>query len=319
MRIFARRMGQEHSDPAGHAGRRGDREPHGVPPHRRRQKKVEERNFDIRKNLLEYDEVMDEQRKRVYGWRQEILNGLNCKTAIRRMIDEQIDEAVDRYLDDEFGAASFAEFAGNRFGVDFEPHDFRRSSFEEADKTAHDKALKAAPTFIQEALDECLPQEEDASTWKWQELARRANARYGLKLSDRELRQVGPENLSSFFMEKASAAIEAVDLQDGAKYLGEEWSLRSICDWMKQKFLLKVTSEELAGKNAADIKSYLHAKVLEQYRKKEAEFPVTVAMANYMAERPAAQGGRNTIARACTCGPSSDSATRRTACPKRSS
>src|SRR5262249_19534328 len=35
------------------------------------QKKVEERNFDIRKNLLEYDEVMDHQRKRVYGYRQE--------------------------------------------------------------------------------------------------------------------------------------------------------------------------------------------------------------------------------------------------------
>lgn len=36
------------------------------------QKKVEERNFDIRKNLLEYDEVMDQQRKRVYGYRQKI-------------------------------------------------------------------------------------------------------------------------------------------------------------------------------------------------------------------------------------------------------
>ena len=43
------------------------------------QKKVEERNFDIRKNLLEYDEVMDHQRKRVYGYRQEILDGANCK------------------------------------------------------------------------------------------------------------------------------------------------------------------------------------------------------------------------------------------------
>src|SRR4029077_11389469 len=43
------------------------------------QKKVEERNFDIRKNLLEYDEVMDHQRKRVYGYRQEILEGANCK------------------------------------------------------------------------------------------------------------------------------------------------------------------------------------------------------------------------------------------------
>ncbi|MBU4399538.1 MAG: preprotein translocase subunit SecA, partial [Planctomycetes bacterium] len=43
------------------------------------QKKVEERNFEVRKNLLEYDEVMDEQRKRVYGYRQNILDGANCK------------------------------------------------------------------------------------------------------------------------------------------------------------------------------------------------------------------------------------------------
>ena len=39
------------------------------------QKKVEERHFEARKNLLEYDEVMDEQRKRVYGFRQRILDG----------------------------------------------------------------------------------------------------------------------------------------------------------------------------------------------------------------------------------------------------
>ncbi len=40
------------------------------------QKKVEERNFDARKNLLEYDEVMDEQRKRVYSFRQRLLEGV---------------------------------------------------------------------------------------------------------------------------------------------------------------------------------------------------------------------------------------------------
>src|SRR5207253_4692537 len=54
------------------------------------QKKVEERNFDIRKNLLEYDEVMDHQRKRVYGYRQEILDGGNCKIRILDVLEEQI-------------------------------------------------------------------------------------------------------------------------------------------------------------------------------------------------------------------------------------
>ena len=54
------------------------------------QKKVEERNFDIRKNLLEYDEVMDEQRKRVYSFRQRLLDGCPPKDAILEMIDNQI-------------------------------------------------------------------------------------------------------------------------------------------------------------------------------------------------------------------------------------
>ena len=40
------------------------------------QKKVEERHFDSRKNLLEYDEVMDTQRKKVYGFRQALLDGV---------------------------------------------------------------------------------------------------------------------------------------------------------------------------------------------------------------------------------------------------
>src|SRR5437660_9043873 len=74
------------------------------------QKKVEERNFDIRKNLLEYDEVMDHQRKRVYSYRQNILDGGNCKIRILDMLDDQVNLAVDRFLDEDYGPASFAEF-----------------------------------------------------------------------------------------------------------------------------------------------------------------------------------------------------------------
>ena len=58
------------------------------------QKKVEERNFDIRKNLLEYDEVMDEQRKRVYSFRQSLLEGAPPKDMILEMIDSQIEDAA---------------------------------------------------------------------------------------------------------------------------------------------------------------------------------------------------------------------------------
>ncbi len=58
------------------------------------QKKVEERNFEVRKNLLEYDEVMDEQRKRVYSYRQRILDGVNCRDLITEMIGREVDAAL---------------------------------------------------------------------------------------------------------------------------------------------------------------------------------------------------------------------------------
>src|SRR5437588_2836881 len=91
------------------------------------QKKVKERHFDARKHLLEYDEVMDTQRKEVYGYRQRILNGADCKIEILKMLDKQIDLAVERFLDSDYGPGTFAEFAGNRLGMEYDAADFSRS------------------------------------------------------------------------------------------------------------------------------------------------------------------------------------------------
>jgi preprotein translocase subunit SecA len=52
----------------------------------RAQKKVEDRNFEIRKNLLEYDEVMDQQRKTIYGVRQEVLASIGLKEKVTEMV-----------------------------------------------------------------------------------------------------------------------------------------------------------------------------------------------------------------------------------------
>src|SRR5438876_3342330 len=93
------------------------------------QKKVDERNFDIHKNLLEYDEVMDHQRKRVYGYRQDILEGGNCKIRILEILDEQVNAAVDRFLDEDYGPSGFAQFACSRLGVEFDGSDVSRSDF----------------------------------------------------------------------------------------------------------------------------------------------------------------------------------------------
>ena len=70
----------------------------------RAQKKVEERNFAIRKNLLEYDGIMDAQRKYFYTIRQEILEGRGIRQIILSMIEEAVAEAAKAFAADLAGA-----------------------------------------------------------------------------------------------------------------------------------------------------------------------------------------------------------------------
>jgi preprotein translocase subunit SecA len=73
------------------------------------QKKVEARNFDIRKHLLEYDEVMDKQRKFIYGQRQEALEYKGLRDKALGMFEEVLDPVVERCAGDKDKPVDFAE------------------------------------------------------------------------------------------------------------------------------------------------------------------------------------------------------------------
>jgi len=61
------------------------------------QKRVEMQNFEIRKRLLEFDDVMNKQREVVYGLRNEILGGSDVKNYIMDYIEEIVDEIIEKY------------------------------------------------------------------------------------------------------------------------------------------------------------------------------------------------------------------------------
>jgi len=65
------------------------------------QKKVEGRNFDIRKHVLEYDDVMNQQREVIYGQRRQILMGDNLRENIMNMIYKIIDQDMDAYANEK--------------------------------------------------------------------------------------------------------------------------------------------------------------------------------------------------------------------------
>jgi preprotein translocase subunit SecA len=256
------------------------------------QKKVEERHFDTRKNLLEYDEVMDHQRKRTYGYRQEILEGANCKIRVLEMLDEQIQRAVERYTDETYGAATFAQFASNRLGVEFDASDFLRSDYTEAASTATDKAQRMVQTQISEAMDENLSLDVETREWNWQAMAHAVNTRWGLKTTDRELKTIGRDNLAQNLIERAEKAINDVDLTGGKPYMEPDWGTRSIADWVRAKFSIKIEPADLKGKEPPEIIERIRDAVMELYHQKEIEFSVKVGMARFMSDRSQQQGGQ---------------------------
>jgi preprotein translocase subunit SecA len=234
------------------------------------QKKVEERNFEVRKNLLEYDEVMDEQRKRVYGFRQRILDGADCRELILDMVDRQIEENIGTFLDKDYGPQSFASWASGQLACELDGNDFRGMSPEEAERLAGDEAVRQSESQIFEAVEENLPDGEDESEWNWSALASFANTRWKVSVNDRDLKRVGRSGVAEFLQDKAREAIHRIDLSEGARFLVPDFGLKSACGWTEWRFGAPLDDQELresehAGHDAEAFKRIVRRKAREVY------------------------------------------------------
>jgi preprotein translocase subunit SecA len=259
------------------------------------QKKVEERNFEVRKNLLEYDEVMDEQRKRVYGFRQRILDHTDGDADLREMIlemvDRQVDQNIGTFLDKDYGPQTFAGWAASQLSCELDPADFRGMNPTEAERLAVDEAVRQSEGQIFEAVDENLPSGEDESEWNWSALASFANARWKLSVNDRDLKRVGRDGVAEFLQEKAREAIHRIDLAEGARFLAPDFGLRSACGWTEWRFGARLDDADLAalekaGHDAGAFKELVRRKAREVYAHREIEYPVLVGLAHFTARRP---------------------------------
>ena len=250
------------------------------------QKKREEMNFEARKNLLEYDEVMNEQRKRVYTYRQRILDGANCRDLLLEMIGEQIDERLDVLLDPKYGVETFTAAAGSALGAELEPRDFRNLPFTEAERLAHDEAERQAEAQVFDAIEENLPAEDEAE-WNWGALAKWANTRFGLNLRDRDLKKTGRDDLSTLLIERANEQLSKVDLAEGARFLEHGFGVKTACAWMRDKFGVEIDPATLIDLEPEEVKAVAHEKAEQAYDGREAEYPVLAAMYRFGARKQA--------------------------------
>ena len=255
------------------------------------QKKVEERNFEVRKNLLEYDEVMDEQRKRVYGFRQQILAGTDCRELIGEMVERQIEQNIGTFLDKDYGPQSYATWAATQLACELDGNDYRALSPQEAERLAVDEAVRQSETQIFEAVEENLPPDEDQEEWNWSALATFSNVRWKTSISDRDLKRAGRDGVAELLQEKVREAIFRNDLSDGVKYLAPDYGLRSAYGWTEWRFGVPLNASDLeqlekTGHDPQAFKQLVRIQAREVYSRREVEYPVLVGLSHFSSRQP---------------------------------
>jgi preprotein translocase subunit SecA len=121
------------------------------------QKKVEEQNFVMRKNVLKYDDVMNTQRQVIYAQRRSVLEGEDLSDEIRGWIDEVIENAVDTYTQGEYSEewdlGALTQAMHDLYGSDITPEELKEEVALERDALVEE--------FQQDARDAYQDKEEE--------------------------------------------------------------------------------------------------------------------------------------------------------------
>ncbi|WP_339732084.1 preprotein translocase subunit SecA [uncultured Gimesia sp.] len=245
------------------------------------QKKVEERHFEQRKHLLEYDEVMDEQRKTVYGYRQQILDGCNCRDLILEMIERQVDEETERLLEKNYRWDTIAAWCSQEAHIDVDAANVREMTYEQLVSYLKDEATLQADDLIAEQIGENLPEEYE-DDWNWQALSKWTNAHFNLNLNERELKKNGRDGLHQTLFDHAQKAIGRIDFTPLQAFLDEDWGTRSLVGYLDYQFGIEADPKDFVDLSVPESKEKILEIVKELYQEKEVSFPVTVGMYNFL-------------------------------------
>ncbi|MEO6434991.1 MAG: SEC-C metal-binding domain-containing protein, partial [Tepidisphaeraceae bacterium] len=264
----------------------------------RAQKKVEERNFLARKNLLEYDEVMNHQRTIFYGMRQQVLEGRDVGQVIWDMIGDAINDAVDKYITLDFVAANVAEWARVNFDVTLDPGDFKGyRKYEDIEPFIKDQAKAEASTTINATLAEFTGEiEDDRTAWDTKGLQSWAMSRFQVNLSQAQIRSMDYHELEDKLRISAEEQIDKRDCAGITRYLEELYAETELANWAREKFGAQITPKELLAsdkggrntrKGAEEIVELMESRARAAYQTREIEYPVDYILALVMQGRDA--------------------------------
>ncbi len=244
----------------------------------RAQKKVEEKNFEIRKSLLEYDEVMDYQRKIFYSRRREILGGQNLKEIIEEMIESTILQNCETVLSKGYPFRCIIEWARTNFGTELRVSDVGNRKVDEIEALVKDRARDNAANNVSLSIGEYLEDYSDPQTWDTSGLAKWAMSSFRVNLSPSKIKQQTPEEIEEQLIRAASEQVNKKDCSAIGDFLREDYQLGILTEWARAKFELKLSCDDLKELNSEQVQQLLIDKANEKYKRREIEYPVEFAM-----------------------------------------
>jgi preprotein translocase subunit SecA len=253
----------------------------------RAQKKVEERNFLARKNLLDYDEVMDYQRTIFYGMRQRVLEGREIDQIIWDMIGQSIQDAVRKYIEEDFVSVCIAEWARVNFDVTLEPDEFRGlHALTDLENYIKNQSRNEVEHTVSATLGEFMGEERDEKEWDTRGLSSWAMSRFHVNLPQNQIRKMSADQVEETLK---AAAVEQIDKRDCAglvRYLEPFYAETEMANWAQEKFGITVDPKEMLADEARKIRKkpeeivhLIEHRAREAYARREMEYPVDHVLA----------------------------------------
>ncbi|MCD6176110.1 MAG: preprotein translocase subunit SecA [Planctomycetes bacterium] len=242
------------------------------------QKKVEERNFESRKSLLEYDEVMDFQRKYFYGSRRKVIEGRDLKQSIQQMIEDMINGACENILARDYPFRCMAEWLKDEFDVELDAKRLVSMDIEQIDDLVKDQAQKNVANEISVALGEYLEDYDDPKSWKIEAMVKWAMSAFSVSLSAGKIRQMTADEIEQTLIDAACEQVDKKDTDRLVEFLKEDYSLKSFAQWASSKFDIKLEAAGLKQLKPEQLRQKLTDSVQEKYNRREIEYPVEFAM-----------------------------------------
>ncbi len=242
------------------------------------QKKVEERNFEVRKSLLEYDEVMDYQRKIFYSRRREILTGKGLKKVILEMINSTIATNCKTILGKDYPYRCICEWARTNFGIDLKLSDISGAKADEIEQLIKQQAKDNASNNISLSMGEYFEDYNEPRTWDISGLCKWAMSSFQVSLSPGKVKHQAPEEIEEQLISAAADQIDKKECTQLAEFLKDNFALNTFIEWARAKFDIKLETSELADLAEPQIRAKLEEKTAAKYKQREIEYPVEFAM-----------------------------------------